>query len=184
MLPSSDLFTVDCFPLMGCNKTLFFIVHSMNDTIRWKAALSTSFRGGSFIEWMTQCIVNFWWMSHLYVGSMKSLPYGYSMKSCFNEKPLRWKAAPPPVLLWLLVLLLAATTILSVKAAESIHPTRLPCRPTYWCSCSVEVDCLETSVPRVVYFSFISTLSITLSMGRHIAESHGAECRGESILGI
>ncbi len=34
-------------------------------------------------------------MSNLYVGSMKSLPYGHSMKSCFDEKPLQLKAAPP-----------------------------------------------------------------------------------------
>ncbi len=34
------------------------------------------------------------WMSHLWVGSMKSHPITYSMKSCFNEKLFGWKAAP------------------------------------------------------------------------------------------
>ncbi len=34
------------------------------------------------------------WMSHLWVGLMKSHPITYSMKSCFDEKLFWWKAAP------------------------------------------------------------------------------------------
>jgi hypothetical protein len=33
------------------------------------------------------------WMSHFYLGSMKSHHYRHSMKRRFNEKVLRWKAA-------------------------------------------------------------------------------------------
>jgi len=35
------------------------------------------------------------WMSHLLLDSMKSHPYVYSMKSCYDEKLFWWKATSP-----------------------------------------------------------------------------------------
>jgi hypothetical protein len=76
---------------MASHKILSFIINTLIHPKRW--AIQPSSANISYVKLCITIDSFIWWMSHIDVGSMKSHPYGHSMKSRFDEKPLQWKAA-------------------------------------------------------------------------------------------